>query len=216
MTPYEKFISKNTVIYFFLFFTINIRSIQLLRYNMAEVKIIISTIYHVTFIHVRMNVHKRSPINRRNEWANEWRCIKFFHENKGHPPFPASGIIFYGIKIKGAKSLRSFVKDIGEMTNDSKSDPRQIVALPFRLPTLVADLSFPSLSLLFVSWPTSVLRAIPYYAALHCHNPYITWRSDESEFMVQGAPSASRISENFWREKALQGRTLGHVTPCVD
>lgn len=187
---------------------------------MAKVKVIISTIYHVTFIHVRMNVHKRSPINRRNEWGNEWRCIKFFHENKGHsPPFPFPqqvAIIFYGINIKGGKLLRSFVKDIGEMTNDSKSDPRQIVALPFRLPTLVADLSFPSLSLLFVSWPTSVLRAIPYYAALHCHNPYITWRSDESEFMVQGAPSASRISENFWREKALQGRTPGHVMPCVD
>ena len=117
---------------------------------MAKVKVIISTIYHVTFIHVRMNVHKRSPINRRNEWGNEWRCIKFFHENKGHsPPFPFPqqvAIIFYGINIKGGKSLRSFVKDIGEMTNDSKSDPRQIVALPFRLPILVADLSFPSLS----------------------------------------------------------------------
>lgn len=72
MTLYEKFISENTMIhFFFLFFTINIRSIQLLRYNMAKVKVIISTIYHVTFIHVRiqarMNVHKRSPINRRNE-----------------------------------------------------------------------------------------------------------------------------------------------------
>lgn len=75
----------------------------------------------------------------------------------------------------------------------------------FRLPASRRRPLFPSLSLLFVSWPTSVLRAIPYYAALHCHNPYITCRSDESEFMVQGAPSASRISENFSEKKHSPG-----------
>lgn len=66
MTPYEKFTSENTMIHFF-FIPHDKYTFQLLRYNMTKVKVIISTIYHVTFIHVRMNVHKRSPINRRNE-----------------------------------------------------------------------------------------------------------------------------------------------------
>lgn len=67
---------------------------------------------------------------------------------------------------------------------------------------------FPFLSLLFVSWPTSVLRAIPYYTALHCHNPYITYRSNDSAFMVQCAHRLPREFQRISWKKSISGTHL--------
>lgn len=87
--------------------------------------------------------------------------------------------------------------------------------IAFKLPALVADLSFLLfLFYLFLSQHLSY-APIPYYAALHCHNPYITCQSDESEFMVQGASSASRISENFSKKKRLRYVSLVACHPAL-
>lgn len=80
--------------------------------------------------------------------------------------------------------------------------------IAFKLPALVVDLSF-LFFLLFVSWPTSVLRAIPYYTALHCHNPYITYRSNDSAFMVQCAHRLPREFQRISWKKSISGTHLG-------
>lgn len=84
----------------------------------------------------------------------------------------------------------------------------------FKLPVVASrpPFSFCFSLIWFVSWSTSVLRAIPYYAALHCHNPYITCQSDESKFMVQGAHRLPREFQRISRRKSISGT---HLRSCV-
>lgn len=102
------------------------------------------------------------------------------------------------------------------MTNDSKCSTRQIVGLLSNYQLLSStSLSF---SFSFICFLTNICltrHTLLYRITLPqpVHNVPI------QRLRIYGAmcsPSTSRISENFLKKKASQGRISGHASPCVD